>query len=335
MNKKILILEQALAEHHPLAKKVLVDIALARPLDTVGQVLMSIEKSIHHLHLIDYVYVLKAQQRLVGVVSFKNLLRSSKKVKIEKIMQKKVITAFPDMDQEKIADLAVKHNLKAVPLVEGKKLLGVLPIEHILPILNKALREDILHLAGIHKAHLNYENTLAVPLLLSVIHRLPYLLVGLVGIILAALFIHLFEETLQTYVILAFFIPAILYMSNALGTQHQTLFIRDLAILGKELNLKKYFIKQLAIGFFIALVLSGVMFLVISLLWKEPFIAFVISMSLFATLVVTSFTSFLVTLTITKLHFDPALGSGPLATIISDVTSIIVYFVIATLLLGL
>ena len=123
-------------------------------------------------------------------------------------------------------------------------------------------------------------------------------------------------------------------MSNALGTQHQTLFIRDLALLGRKLNIKKYFIKQMTIGLFIAIIISVTLFFVVGLLWKQFFMAFVIGTSMFFTLFVTSFTSFLVTFCISKMKLDPALGSGPLATIISDVTSIMVYFLIAFLLLG-
>lgn len=316
------------------SKKMTTQVATADKNDTVGEALEWIKKNIFELKDIDYIYVLDKDLHTIGVISFKDLLRHPKNTKIEAIMQKNLVFVSPDTDQEKVADLAVKHDIKSIPIVQNRKLIGVVPIEEILPILNKALREDILHLAGIHKAHLNYENTLAVPLIKGVFHRIPYLLIGLVGIILAAMFISAFEATLQKYITLAFFIPAIVYMSDALGTQHQTLFVRDLALLGNELNLRIYFLRQMIIGSLMALLISGVIFAAINLFWVQPLMAIIISTAMFVTLVFTSFTSLTITLCIKRLKLDPALGSGPVATIISDVSSIIVYFLIASIFLG-
>ena len=325
-----------LDKHSPssAARRMIIEVPIASKNETVGTALSKIENNIKKLKTIDYVYIINANKNLIGVFSFKNLLRHPRVIKIEKIMQRKLITASPGTDQEKIADLAVKHNIRAIPIIENKKLIGVVSIEQILPILNRALREDLLHLAGIHKAHLKYENTLAVPLFLSVLHRIPYLLIGLLGIIIAAVFVSIFEATLQKYLILAFFIPAIVYMSDALGTQHQTLFVRDLAILGRELNLRTYFLKQMTIGSLLAVVISGIIFLVITLFWKQPLMAFIISVSMFSALVVTSITALVITLAIDRFKLDPALGSGPVATIISDITSIVIYFAVAGIFLG-
>lgn len=323
-------------KHSPrsAAKKIIVEIPVATKKDTINAVLSRIKSNIDKLKSIDYTYVIDENKNLIGVVSFKELLRHNKEIKIEKIMQRKLITVSPETDQEKVADLAVKHDIKAVPVTENKKLIGVVTIEKILPILNRALKEDILHLAGIHKSHLKYENTLAVPVFQSILHRIPYLLIGLLGIIVAAIFVSIFEATLQKYLILAFFIPAIVYMSDALGTQYQTLFVRDLALLGKELKLRYYFFKQMSIGVLLAILISGIMFLVITFFWGQPLMASIISVSMFAALIVTSFTALIVTLGINKLKLDPALGSGPVATVISDVTSIIIYFAVAFVFLG-
>jgi magnesium transporter len=253
---------------------------------------------------------------------------------MKEIMKKKLVTVSPETNQEKAADLAVKHNIKAVPVVQNKKLVGVVVTTQIFSILNRALREDIIHLAGIHKAHLEYENTMAVPLFKSIEHRLPWLLIGLLGITMAAVFIGFFEETLQKYLVLAFFIPAIVYMSGALGTQLQTLFIRDLAILGEELKVRQYFIRQMLIGCLLGAVISVLVFIIISIFWQEPFIAAVIAISMFITLLVSAFTALLTTLLIKRFKWDPALGSGPFATIVSDVTSIVIYIAVVLLLIG-
>ncbi|MEK6902411.1 MAG: magnesium transporter, partial [archaeon] len=138
---------------------------------------------------------------------------------------------------------------------------------------------------------------------------------------------------LSTHLILAFFIPAILYMSNALGIQNQTLLIRDLATMGKELKLAPYFIKTVLIGLCISLVIGILVYGLTLFIWNDTTIASVIALAMGITLLISSFTSILITVLFTYLGKDPALGSGPFATVISDLTSIIVYFVIVSTLL--
>lgn len=331
-------MEEVVHEKYPAnsaARKMIINVPLAGKDELIGQILEALGKGIKKFKSIDYAYVVEKDDTLVGVVSIRDLLAAPKNTKISEIMRTNIISVSPDADREKAADLAVKHNIKAVPVVKNKKLVGVVATDAILSILNRALREDVLHLAGIHKAHLEYENTLAVPLFKGILHRLPWLLVGLLGITISAIFIGIFEATIQKYFLLALFIPAIVYMSNALGIQNQTLFIRDLAIMGQEMNLRKYFVRQMATGAFLGLILGSVVFLIISFLWKQPFIAFVIAISMFITLVVSGFTALATTLIIKNFRLDPAIGSGPFATVISDVSSIIIYFLVAIALLGI
>ncbi len=321
--------------YNSAGRKMIMQILTAKRNEEVGSVLNKSKNEIKKVKLIDYVYVVDKNNNLIGIVSIKDILDSSKNTKIEDIMKTNFISVSPETDQMKVADLAVKHNIKAIPVVRKKKLLGVISSDEILSILNKSLREDIIRLAGIHKSHLKYENTLAVPFFLSIVHRLPWLIIGLIGISLAAIFISMFETTLESYLILAFFMPAIVYMSSALGIQHQMLFIRDLAVLGKEINIKLYFLRQMIIGLLLGLILSFIVFFIILLFWKQPYIAFVIAASMFITLIVSSFTALMTPLIMNKSNLDPALGSGPFAAIVSDITSIVIYFAIAYLLLGI
>ena len=316
-----------------LKKYIETHIPLIREDKRVKDVFLMLKKESRLLEAFDYVYVIDKKDNLVGVLSFKDIFNNSENTPVEKIMRTALIKASLKMDAEEIVHLALRSDLKSIPIVESGKLLGVIPSKKIISILNKSLREDILHFAGIHKSHLEYENSFTVPFVKSINHRLPWLILGLIGIVFIAMFIEAFEKTLQKYIILAFFIPAIVFISDALGTQHQTLFVRDLAIMGKELNLKKYFLKQTAIAFVIAIIIGIIMFLGISLLWKQPFTAFVISLATFISLIFTSFTALIIIVLIKKIGLDPALGSGPLATIISDATSIIIYFATATILL--
>ena len=300
----------------------------------ISEVLQILKKDMKKSKLIDYVYVIDSDNNLLGVFSIKDVFDYPGTVRISAITRKNVISVTPDTEREIAADITIKHNIKAIPVVKKRKLLGVVSSDEILSIINRSLREDVLHFAGIHKSHLKYENTLAIPFFLNVLHRLPWLLIGLIGITASSLFIGIFKSTLENYLILAFFLPSIVYMSGAMGVQHQTLFIRDLAIMGKQLKFKSYFLRQIGIGSILGLIISLLVFLIIFLFWREPYIAMVISISMFFTIVISSCTALITTILMNKLKLDPAVGSGPLGTIISDVTSIIIYFVIASLLLG-
>src|SRR3989339_586081 len=187
---------------------------------TIKDALLMLEKISNKYDSVDNIFVLDQKDNLIGLFDIQELFNKPKNTLIKKIMQKKIITVSLDTEIEKVAHIALKHNLKQIPVTRSKKLIGVVATKDILSTINQSLKRDIFHFAGIHKSHLD------------------------------------FEETLRDYMIIASFVPAIVYISDALGTQFQTVFVRDLAILGKELNIKKYFLKQMNIGFVIACILS-------------------------------------------------------------------------------
>ncbi|PIX44138.1 hypothetical protein COZ55_00590, partial [archaeon CG_4_8_14_3_um_filter_38_5] len=147
---------------------------LAKQNETISSVLARIRRKGSELKTVSYVYVINSEGKLEGVVAIKKILSSDKKTKIKDIMIKSFISVSPETSCEKTADLAIKHNIKAVPVVKKGKLLGVVNTDAILTTLNNALRDDVIHFAGIHKSYLNYENTLKVPFFEGVMHRLPW-----------------------------------------------------------------------------------------------------------------------------------------------------------------
>jgi magnesium transporter len=159
------------------------------------------------------------------------------------------------------------------------------------------------------------------------------LLFGLGLAMLMALVISGFEETLAQYIIIASFIPVIVYISGALTAQTVVIFVRDLTVISKGYSFKKYFFKQLAITFLISVIISLLLFLFINLFWSDSSMAFVISLATGLSLILTALVSVFLVILIKRFHFDPALGSGPVATVISDILSIVIYFVIVLLLL--
>ncbi len=301
--------------------------------DSVGEVIDYIHEHSQDFQVVDYIYVVNEAKQLVGTFSVRTLFMHPDKALISRIMKREIVSVSPETRIDEVARLALQHHLRGIPVVKKKKLEGVILTHEILHIINRSLHEKLLRFSGIHAAHLDYEDSMEVPLQESITHRLPWLFIGLLGVLVAAGVISHFESLLRENLILTFFIPAILYMSNALGIQNQTLLIRDLALRGKSLNIGHYVLKTVLIGGIISLIIGVSVYGIILLLWGSTPHAFVIGLAMGATILISSITSITITLVFRALKHDPAFGSGPLATILSDVSSILVYFLIVSLLL--
>ena len=303
------------------------------PDKTIKHVIKELSVKKETYEFMDYGYILNKKGGLVGVFSMGDLFRFPQNAHIKKIMHKPTSYVSPDASAEFAAHEAIRSEVKAIPVVEKGRMVGVIPPKKILHIMHTSSQEDFMQMAGIHKSHLEYEDTMKVPMFKAVLHRAPWLLIGLAGIMIAAGFINMFEEALEEYLILAFFIPAIVYLADALGSQHVTLCVRDLASHGKNLDKAKYFFKQTGIAVFLGLIISVSTYFAVLIFWQEPFVGIVIAISLFLSAMVTNLTSLSTALVIDKMGKDPAFGSGPFATVVSDITSIVVYLGVATLLL--
>lgn len=283
---------------------------------------------------IDYIYVLGDAKKLVGVFSIKDLYRLSPETKIEKICcRTPLVSISPTSDQEEVAALALQHGLKAVPVVdEGGVFLGVIPHDAITAIVNKELREDILQMAGIHKGHAEFDNILDISLFDSIKHRLPWLLVGLGGGLLGASIIGYFELELEKNIILAAFIPLVVYIADAVGTQLEAFAIRDFTLF-RKLNFRQYFIKQFMTVSIMALILGVALAVAIQIFYGKPILAVVLGVAIAGAVLSALFSGLLVPFMFRKFKIDPANASGPIGTIIQDILSIVIYFTIASILI--
>ncbi|MDD5499622.1 MAG: magnesium transporter, partial [Candidatus Nanoarchaeia archaeon] len=207
--------------------------------------------------------------------------------------------------------------------------------DKILSVLKKDFSKNILGLSGVHDNVLEYKSASEIPFMKSIKLRLPWLVIGLLGITFAAGFINLFEEMLSEHLIIAFFIPAIVYMSGAIASQHQTLLTRDLAMMEEQIDFKKYFLNVGAVGLFLGLMIGFLIFFLISFFWHNALMALIIALSMALTLFVSSLLSVTITYGISLMKADPANGSGPFAAIVSDVSSIIIYFIIVYALISM
>jgi magnesium transporter len=231
-----------------------------------------------------------------------------------------------------VAYLALKHNIKSVPVVDKENVfLGIVPYDTILKTMHAEGIENVLRFGGVYN-HGSFDDIFSLPILVSLKHRLPWLILGLLGGIATAAIVGSFEEVLSKNIILAAFIPLIVYMADAVGTQMEAFIIRDLAI-NPELKLLKYLLRQGLIVVLIGVLVSAIMYGISLFLYHDPNVSFVLVTALFCAIISSLVTGLVIPYAFEKFNLDPANASGPVATIIQDLLSIVIYFAIASLIL--
>lgn len=161
--------------------------------------------------------------------------------------------------------------------------------------------------------------------------RLPWLIIGLVGGIIATFLVSRYEEILVSNIKLAFFLPIIVYMSDAVGTQTQTIYVRSIS--DRKDKFFKYLVKEMLLGIFLGIIFGGAIF-TFAYLWMENFeTASTVGVAMLITISIAPIVALTLSEFIFKEHQDPALGAGPVTTIVQDILSILVYFLIATFII--
>jgi len=193
-------------------------------------------------------------------------------------------------------------------------------------------QERLVYLALFHKVGKEY-TTIKSSAATMIKTRLPWLVIGVLGGTVTASIISSFEHVLNTLLALAAFAPVLAYLSDAVGTQSETLTVRSIA-LDPKLSLKTYFIREFAVAFSLALVCGLLLSAIAFVGWQNSTLGLIVGLSMFlsivsAVLIPTGF-PFL----FNKVDLDPAIASGPFATMISDVATVTIYFTIASILLA-
>jgi len=281
---------------------------------------------------INYIYVVDSQRHLVGVLSVKEVFRSPKNSLVKDLMVAQVVSVRAHTDQERAALLALKHNIKEMPVVDKEEnFLGIVSSDEIMRILDSEAVENVLRMGGI-LGNLGLDNVFSLSIGKLLKHRLPWLFFGLLGGLVAAGIVNSYEETLQRNIILAAFIPLIVYMASAVGTQSLAFIVRDIAI-NPKLNFAKYFFKNVLVTGLISFFVSIGLYFASLFIFHESLVSYTLGVALFLASLSSLFTGLVVPYLFSKLHVDPANASGPIATIIQDIISISIYFGVALWLL--
>jgi magnesium transporter len=266
-------------------------------------------------------------ERFAGVVRIEDMMPAADDIPVSAVMDTDPPTIKPGADQEKAAWHAIKHNEAAIAVVDEQgHFSGMIPPYQLLTVLLQEHDEDMARLGGFLKQSTGARMASEEPLHRRFWHRLPWLLLGLSGAIFAADILGWFEAQLQEKVLLAFFIPGIVYLADAVGTQTETVVVRGLSV---GVSIRRILRLELLTGLGIGITLAAVAAPVVYLRWHDSDVAISVGLALLATCSIATLVAMTLPWLLDKCRVDPAFGSGPLATVIQDLLSIFLYFLIA------
>ena len=280
-------------------------------------------------------YVLDKNRTLLGSVEIKDLLLSKKDTFVSSIMEDQEIYAETLEDQEKVAEMFKKYDLIAMPVVDSeKKMVGIITIDDIVDILEEETNEDIAKMAAITPSDKPY-------LSLSVWQiwkkRIPWRLLLMISATFTSLIIQKYEAALASMVILTSYIPMFMDSAGNAGSQASVTVIRSLAI--NEIEFKDFYKviwKELRVSILCGITLALCNFIKLLIIDKITIlVAAVVCLTLLVTIIFAKIIGSSLPLIAKKIGFDPAVMASPFITTIVDAVSLVVYFNIATMILGI
>ena len=300
---------------------------------TAQQAIAALRRAAPQSETIYRSYVLDGAGNLIGSVRLNDLILASEDAPIAGFMDRALIFAAPDTDQEDVARMIERYDLLALPVVDaGGVLIGIVTHDDAADAMKAEMTEDFQKISIVLPFTQNMREA-GIGVLYS--KRIVWLALLIVGNLFSGAGIAYFEDMILAYVSLVFFLPLLIDSSGNAGSQSATLMVRALAT--GDVALKDWrdlIVRELAV----AAALGGTMALVVLPLgaWRGgPDIALVVGLTMFLVVIVGSLVGMSLPFLLSRLRLDPATASGPLVTTISDGVGVIVYFTIATMVLSL
>ncbi|MBM7687921.1 magnesium transporter [Enterococcus ureilyticus] len=274
-----------------------------------------------------YVYVVDQENHLVGVISLRDLIINDDDTMISDVLSERVISVHVGDDQEDVAQTIRDYDFLALPVTDyDDHLLGIVTVDDIIDVIDDEAASDYSGLAGVNVEEVS-ENPIK-----AASKRLPWLITLLfLGMSTATLISH-YEELVSEASILAVFISLITGTAGNAGTQSLAVAVRRLAVTDeKDNNFGRLIISEVLTGLVTGAVTGVAIFIVVGI-WQHNFpLGFVIGMAMLCAITVANLAGSLIPMLMDKLGFDPAVASGPFITTLSDLTSVLIYFNIASL----
>lgn len=302
----------------------------ARAADAIA----AIRRLVDEAETVNYIYVIDADRRLLGVLSLYRLLLSPADTPVSELMAPTTVRVRADADQETAARLLTERNLLAIPVVDDDdRLLGIITEDDVADVLEAETTEDIERLGGSQPLNVPYRLS-SVGLLVR--KRIGWLLLLFVAEAYTGTVLRNFEDELTQVVALSFFIPLLIGTGGNIGSQTVTLVVRAMAL--NEVAFKDVIwiaLKELRVGLILGAIMAMVAFGRAALLGVGTDIGVVVSVTILTICLWSATVAAVLPLTLRRLRIDPAVVSAPLITTLVDGTGLIIYFEIAKLVLRL
>lgn len=303
-----------------------------QPEESIQEVIHLLRRKAAVSETIYYLYVVKPDNRLVGVLSLRELILARPEHTIADIMVERVISVPVEMDQEEVARIMSRYHFLALPVVDqAGHLLGIVTVDDMIDVLIQEAEEDIQQLSGLT---LDRDDQ-ALSFWRSAQQRVPWLILLLLIGMFTANLINLFQSTIATVPALTAFMPMVAGMTGNAATQSFALMIRRLSREHPDPSFLKTTLREEGLaGLSVSLVCSFLFMLMLSLTLHQTRLGLVIGGTLFFTLLLGTLIGTLIPLALHRMHIDPTAASGPLITTLNDILSLLIYFGLATLFLN-
>ncbi|MCH8553052.1 MAG: magnesium transporter [Natronospirillum sp.] len=307
-------------------------VAIAQGL-TVKQALQAVRSTAPDAETIYQVYIIDDERRLLGTVSLRELILALPEQSMDDLMRSELVTVSVDEDQEQVARQVSRYDLLALPVLDtDQRLVGIVTHDDAMDVAAEEATEDMHKAATIGKLSQGFGSSGLLELYRK---RIVWLVLLVFANIFSGLGIAYFEDTIAAYIVLVFFLPLLVDSSGNAGSQAATLMVRGLATGDVRLaDWGRHFGRELlvagSLGLTMALAVS-----VLGVIRGGPDIALVVASSMIVVVVMGSLIGMSLPFLLNRLGWDPATASAPLVTSIADAVGVLIYFTIATMVLGL
>ena len=271
-------------------------------------------------------------RRLVGVATIEQLLAAPAGACLRDVMDASPPVVAPDTDREHAAWQAVQRGEPGLAVVDDDgRFRGLISPQQLLTVLLQEHDEDLARLGGFLSDVEHARSTSVESIKRRLWHRLPWLLIGLLGAMVSAVLMTAFEAQLSADLAVAYFVPGIVYLADAVGTQTETLAIRGLSV---GVGIRRITGREALTGLSMGLLLGAVMWPLVALMTGNVALALAVSVAILGASTVATVVALCLPWLLHRLGKDPAFGSGPLATVVQDLLSILLYFAAVSVFLS-
>jgi magnesium transporter len=308
-------------------------VAVCAPEDTVATVRESLAG--RDLETLDDVAVCRGApeaRRLVGLIPVQRLFAAPADATAAEVLDPDPPVVSPGADPEHAAWKAVRHGESSLAVVDEEgRFRGLVPPSKLLGVLLAEHDEDFARLGGYLASARTALAAAEEPLLRRLWHRLPWLALGLAGAAVSAWVVGGFEGRIEADVRIAFFIPGVIYLADAVGTQTEAVVVRGLSV---GAPMRRALALEALTGPALGALMAGLSLAAVWSVLGDAAVAVAVAIALFAACSVATLVAGALPWALARRGHDPAFGSGPLSTVLQDLLSLLIYLAVAVAVVG-